>query len=120
MASTERVVVLMTPDQKAAVTRRAQAAGLSVGEYVRRRALDDDPVVVALLGELAASTAVVNAALDATMARLDAADAQSARREAEARAKAKTEFADVDPRRLMALLDAAQPVPRAGGHGGEA
>lgn len=110
MASTERVVILMTGAQKATITQRAQAAGLSAGEYVRRRALDEDPVVGALLEELATSTASVNAALDAAVARLDASDAQRDRREDEARTKARAEFADVDPDRLVELLDAAHGV----------
>ena len=106
MASSERIVVLLTDTQKATITARAAAAGLSASEYVRRRALEDDLAVSTLLEDLA--TPAVNAALDAAVAWLDEADARRATRDSEARAKARAEFADIDPGKLVALLDAAR------------
>ena len=39
---TERVTILMTPDSKARVAKRAAAQGISMGEYLRRKVEDDD------------------------------------------------------------------------------
>jgi uncharacterized protein (DUF2384 family) len=39
---TERVTILMTPERKARVARRAAARGISMGEYLRRKVEDDD------------------------------------------------------------------------------
>lgn len=72
MAATERVVVLMTPEQKSDVTQRAAAEKLSLGDYMRRQALGDDEILGALVEELAASTERARVALDRTLARLDA------------------------------------------------
>ena len=49
MAATERVVVLMTPEQKSDVTLRAAARKLSVGDYMRRQALGDDELLGVLI-----------------------------------------------------------------------
>ena len=38
MAATERIPVLLTREQKARLARRAKAANLTMGEYVRRAA----------------------------------------------------------------------------------
>ena len=38
MAATERIPVLMTREQKARLAKRAKAANLTMGEYVRRAA----------------------------------------------------------------------------------
>ena len=40
---TERVTFLATPKDKAFLARRAAEEGISVGEFVRRRALQDEP-----------------------------------------------------------------------------
>lgn len=42
-AATERIPVLVTPDQKAEITRKAKAANLTVGEFVRRAAAAYQP-----------------------------------------------------------------------------
>ena len=43
MAVTERVTILMEPGQKAEITRRAKAAGMSAGEYLRIAAEKFEP-----------------------------------------------------------------------------
>lgn len=43
MAVTERVTILMEPGQKAELTRRARAAGMSLGEYLRTAAEHFEP-----------------------------------------------------------------------------
>ena len=40
---TERIPILVTAEQKARIARAAEAAGLSVGEYLRRAAAAYDP-----------------------------------------------------------------------------
>jgi hypothetical protein len=102
--ATERVVVLMTPKQKAAVTKRATDEKLSVGDFMRRRALDDDEMLTALLDELRGSTAYAKEALDRTLTRLTDFEHRQAEIEKTARAKAKAEFSDIDPEALARLL----------------
>lgn len=45
---TERIYVRMTPSERSLIARRAQTAGLSASEYIRRRSLvdGDRPVIV--------------------------------------------------------------------------
>jgi len=43
MGATERIPVLLTREQKARLARRAKAANLTMGEYVRRAAEAYDP-----------------------------------------------------------------------------
>ena len=40
---TERIPILVTAEQKARIARAAEAAGLSMGEYLRRAAAAYDP-----------------------------------------------------------------------------
>ncbi len=42
MTASARLVVQMTPEEKALVDRRARKAGLSTSEFVRRRVNDED------------------------------------------------------------------------------
>jgi hypothetical protein len=42
MAATARLIVQMTPGDKAQLDRRARAAGISTAEFVRRRIGNDD------------------------------------------------------------------------------
>ena len=97
MAATERVVVLMTPEQKTSVASRAAAEKLSVGDYMRRKALGDDELLGALMVELAASTGRAQTALDRTLARLEESERRLPEIKAAARERAVAEFADVDP-----------------------
>lgn len=115
MAATERVVVLMEPSQKLRLTKQARAAGLSVGEYIRNRALDEDEILKALIAELKASTAKAITAIDETLARMDAREKARAEREAEIRAEVEAQLAGIDMdavARLFAPLR-NQPTVRA-------
>ena len=109
MAATERVVVLMTPEQKAMVADRARAEELSLSDYMRRQALGDDEVLAALLAELKASTAQALEALDRTLARSREREATRAEREAAARRRSLEEFKDIDPKAFGRLLAGEAP-----------
>lgn len=104
MAATERVVVLMTPEQKSDVTQRAAAEKLSLGDYMRRQALGDDEILGALVDELAASTERARVALDRTLARLDESERQRPEIEAAARERALAEFSALDPQLFAQML----------------
>lgn len=99
MAATERVVILMSKAQKRAVERRAQAARLGVGAYMRRQALgeggDEDAVLSALAKELTESNARAARALDEAVTRLEATRLQWPELEAAARRRAEMEFAEL-------------------------
>jgi hypothetical protein len=105
MAVTERVVVLMSPKQKSEVARRAAAERLSVGDYMRRQALGNDELLNGLLAELKTSTETARAALDRTLARLSESERRLPKVEAAARARAKSEFATIDPNLVAQLTE---------------
>jgi hypothetical protein len=67
----ERITFLASPEAKQALAARASASGLSIGEYVRRRALDEDEVTPAQEAELAALVAEVNIAIPRMAQMLD-------------------------------------------------
>jgi hypothetical protein len=110
MAATERVVVLMTPEQKERVTERARAEDLSLSDYMRRQALGDDELLAALLAELRRSTAGAIEALDNVLTRLQAAEASRAEAEERAHRRARAEFADIDVDAFARLLESPEEV----------
>lgn len=99
--ATERVVVLMTPRQKAAARSRAKQAQLSLGDFIRRRTFDEISSESAMLTDaarqLADSTRIATAALDAALTRLASMQSGQLARTRRALGSAKTEFADIDP-----------------------
>ncbi|MCB2055712.1 MAG: hypothetical protein KDE35_15905 [Geminicoccaceae bacterium] len=50
--ASERVVVLMTPEEKAAVVERARSSGISVAGFIRQAVERFDPAVEAELAEI--------------------------------------------------------------------
>ena len=113
--ATERVVVLMTPKQKADVTKRAGDEKLSVGDFMRRQALGDDELLTAVLDELRGAADYAREALDRTLARLSDYEQGQADIEKKARRKADAEFGDIDPEAFARILfpgDAANEDPR--------
>ena len=85
--ATERVTVLMTPVEKAALEAKAKGAGVSVGEFVRRSVDSFDPEEAAELVQLAALAAALersnneaSAALDRALASIEETRAQLDRR----------------------------------------
>jgi len=105
MVATARVTVLMEHAQKARLAERARTMGMSVGEYVRSKALDEEGHE-ALLDAVRASTARANAALDRVLTLLQRNQEQAtANAEAAIRARARREFAGVDFAALADWLD---------------
>jgi len=75
---TERITILASPAVKQAIAARASSRGLSLGEYVRRKALDDDALLPEEEAELAALVAQVNASIPRMQSALDEARANIA------------------------------------------
>lgn len=103
-SATERVVVLMTPTQKADAQRRAKAERLSLSEFMRRQALGDGEMLSVALAQLRESTTNATAALDHALDRLADAQAHKTERDAEARANARAEFANIDREARTTML----------------
>jgi hypothetical protein len=75
MSATERVVVLMSPAEKAAVERKAAASGkLSTAEFMRRAAASYDEGTEAEKAELAALLPLLWSTHAETIRRLDQAE----------------------------------------------
>lgn len=103
-AVTARVVVLMTPQQKVELTKRAKEEQLSVSDFMRRQALGDDELLTALIDELSGATAYAKEALDRTLTRLADFEQRQADVEKNASQKAQAEFSDIDPEALARIL----------------
>jgi mobilization protein NikA len=78
-AATERIPVLVTAKEKTQIARMARAAGMSMGEFLRRAAAsfrpsEDDKVLEAMIEQMAKSTARASAAIDEALAFVDASN----------------------------------------------
>ena len=67
--ATERIPILVTPGEKKQIARMAKAAGLSMGEFLRRaaasfRPAEDDRMLEGMIGQMARTTARASAAID--------------------------------------------------------
>lgn len=108
MSATARVTILMEEPQKAALTRQARKAGMSVGEFIRSKALGEDDVLAALVTQLRESTRAATARIDEALARMDSRERTLVEREANIRRKARAEFAEMDAEALARLSTSAQ------------
>lgn len=97
MGMTERIVVLMTQQQKQYVRLRAAAERMSMSDYMRHRALDERELLSSMLDELATSTTRAAASIDLTLARLEASEQSLPEIEAAARRHAMAKFSALDP-----------------------
>jgi hypothetical protein len=68
---TERVTFLTTPAAKAALSSRALARGMSVGEYIRRKVEEDDELTPAQEAEVRILIDAVNEAVPKMNASID-------------------------------------------------
>jgi hypothetical protein len=85
-ATTERIQVLVTKAQKAFIAKKAIAADVSVGEFLRQAAESYEPeadadLIDGLLGQVRATTAEAMGALDETLAFVAASERRIARME---------------------------------------
>ena len=78
-AATQRIPVLVTPAEKGKIALMAQAAGLSMGEFLRRAAAsfrpgEDDTMLDGMIGQMVKTTAAANAAIDDALAFVEASN----------------------------------------------
>lgn len=106
MAASERLVILVSRQQKEELANLAAEADMSVGEYVRQRALNDER-----LGQLVDEVNAAAAAAEKALARLDVQTVDLEAAEAAARQRALDEFSDLSPERFAKLT---QPVEQVG------
>jgi len=67
--ATERIPVLVTPMEKGRIAKLAKAAGVSMGEFLRRaatsyRSSEDDEVLLGMIDQMNKTTARTSAAID--------------------------------------------------------
>ena len=77
MGATERIVVLVTPEQKAEISSRAKEAKLTVGELLRRAAAaysvdEQDEALAGLVDQVRKSAAQASKALDDALRQVSA------------------------------------------------
>jgi hypothetical protein len=95
MPSTERIPVLVTPEEKARIAARARAAKLPVGEFMRRAAEsyspndEEEATLNGLLLQVAQTTARASKAIDSALREVAASQRRIAALEAAARRTAR-------------------------------
>jgi len=77
--ATERIPVLVTPQEKAMIAKMAQDAHLSMGEFLRRAAAsyrpsEDEKILEGMINQMLATTAQASATLDDALAFVDASN----------------------------------------------
>jgi len=95
MAATERIPVLVSRAEKAALAKKAKAARLTMGEYLRRAADAYDPLaeeahLEILIERIHESTAAASQALDKALAQCAESDRRIAAMEAAHSARQKS------------------------------
>ncbi len=70
--ATERVPVLMTPDEKKKVVSKAKQAGVAIGEYIRRaidgyRPSEDEKALEAMINQMNKATKNAENSIDDTL-----------------------------------------------------
>jgi len=78
MASTERISVLVTVEEKRRIAKKAKAAGLSRGAFMRRAAYcfpcTEDEMLEEMISQLNKTTAQASAAIDKALAFIEASN----------------------------------------------
>jgi hypothetical protein len=96
-SATARVTLLMTPTEKGALLVKAAHEGLSVSEYLRRKAFGQEPDLDALVCAAHASNERALRVVDHALANIATRKRNAAKREAQVRAKAAREFESWTP-----------------------
>jgi len=78
-SATERIPVLVTRQEKGQIAAMAKAAGMSMGEFLRRAAAsfrpsEDDRVLEGMIEQMTMTTAQANAAIDDALAFVEASN----------------------------------------------
>ena len=78
-SATERIPVLVTRQEKGQIAAMAKAAGMSMGEFLRRAAAsfrpsEDDRVLEGMIEQMAMATSQANAAIDDALAFVEASN----------------------------------------------
>ena len=86
-----RIPVLVTPSEKAAIEQKAGAAGVSVGEYLRRAAQsftpsEDERALAGMIDQMLKTTTQASKAIDAALAFVEASNRRIAAMEKKQRA----------------------------------
>ena len=95
-SASERIPVLVTGVEKAQISKAAKAAGVSMGEYLRRAASlyvpsEDDAALEGLLTQVRKTTAAASAAIDSAVTEIEASNARIAAMERRAKGKARAD-----------------------------
>lgn len=77
--ATERIPILVTPQEKAWIAQKAQEAQLSMGEFLRRAASSfhpdaDERMLEGMIEQMLKTTAQANAAIDEALAYVEASN----------------------------------------------
>ena len=88
--ATERIPVLVSAAEKSQIADMAKAAGLSMGEYLRRaasafRPSDDDQILDGMIAQMSKTTAQANEAIDKALRLVAASNRRIAAMEGKAR-----------------------------------
>ncbi len=89
MAASERIPVLLTTAEKGRIAKMSKAAGLSMGEFLRRAAAsfrpsEDDKVLEGMINQMNKTSAQASAAIDDALAFVEASNKRIARMERKA------------------------------------
>jgi hypothetical protein len=90
--TTERLPILVTKEQKARIAKRAKAAQLTMGEFLRRaadsyRPQEDEALLERLIKQVEKSTVEANEALDQAISFVAASEKRIAQMEAARKGK---------------------------------
>jgi hypothetical protein len=90
--ATERIPVLVTAVEKGQIADLAKAAGLSMGEYLRRAAAafhpdEDDKILEGMIDQMNKTTAQASAAIDRALSFVEASNKRIAAMERKAAAR---------------------------------
>jgi hypothetical protein len=77
--ATQRIPVLVSAAEKSRIAEMAKAAGLSMGEFLRRAATafrpdEDEEILKGMIAQMRKSTLEANAAIDAALAFVEASN----------------------------------------------